>query len=161
MASAAFCRTGAKSGLRSGTRRFSTIVPPSALNFSLNDFSASMPGPKSVTRVTTFLMPFFTAHSAIGTEDCARVKLVRTTKGEASVIDDVPAAMTTSGTLACVAIGATASAIGVRPKPARKATLSLTTSSCASRLATSGTPVSSFRMTSIFLPATVVPLRAW
>ncbi len=89
------------------------------------------------------------------------MKLVRTTKGEASVIDDVPAAMTTSGTLACVAIGATASAIGVRPKPARKATLSLTTSSCASRLATSGTPVSSFRMTSTFLPATVVPLRAW
>ena len=68
-------------------------------------------------------MPFFTAHSAIGTDDCARVKLVRTTKGEASVIDDVPAAITTSGTLAWVAIGATASAIGVRPKPARNGDL--------------------------------------
>jgi len=33
-------------------------------------------------------MPFFIAHSAIGTADCARVKLVRTTNGEASVIDE-------------------------------------------------------------------------
>jgi len=39
------------------------------------------------------------------------------------------------------------------PKPARMATLSLTTSSCASRLVTSGTLVSSLRMTSTFLPA--------
>ena len=85
---------------------------------------------------------------------------MRTTKGEASVIDEVPAAITTSGTLACVAIGAVAIADGVMPKPARMATLSLTTSSCASRLVTSGTLVSSFRMTSIFLPATVVPCCA-
>ena len=55
-------------------------------------------------------MPFLTAHSAIGTADCASVKLVRTTKGEASVIEEVPAAITTSGTLAWVAIGAIASA---------------------------------------------------
>ena len=63
-----------------------------------------------MTRVTTFLMPFLAAQSAIGTDDCASVKLVRTTKGEASVIDEVPAAITTSGTLAWVAIGAVASA---------------------------------------------------
>ena len=75
-------------------------MPPSALNFSLKDFSASMPGPKSLTMVTTFLMPFLNAHSAIGTDDCARVNEVRTTKGEASVMVEVPAAMTTSGTLA-------------------------------------------------------------
>ena len=81
-------------------------------------------------------------------------------KGERSVMIEVPAAITISGTLACVAIGAAASAAGVRPKPARKSTLSLTTSSCASRLVTSGTAVSSFRMTSIFLPATVSPFCA-
>ena len=84
-------------------------------------------------------MPFFAAHSAIGTADCATVKLVRTMYGEASVIIDVPAAITTSGTFACVATGATASASGVRPKPASTATLSLTIS-CAMRLAMSGVP---------------------
>ena len=55
------------------------------------------------------------------------------------------------------AFGAVAIAEGVMPKPARMATLSLTTSSCASRLVTSGTLVSSLRMTSTFLPATVSP----
>src|SRR5918996_6069658 len=102
-------------------------------------------------------MPFLYAHSAIGTDDWASVNDVRTTNGEVSVIDEVPAAITTSGTLAWVAIGAVANAEGVRPKPASTATLSLTTNSWASRLATSGTPVSSLRITSTFLPATVVP----
>ena len=117
--------------------------------------------PQVDTSVTTFVMPFLKAQSAIGTDDCASVNEVRTTKGEASVIDEVPAAITTSGTLAWVAIGAVANADGVRPKPASTATLSLTTSSCASRLVTSGTEVSSLRITSTFLPATVVPFCAW
>ncbi len=101
-------------------------------------------------------MPFFVAHSAIGAADCATVKLVRTTYGDASVIIDEPAAITISGTFACVASGATAIAIGVSPKPARNATLSLT-SSCAMRFETSGVPVSSFTISSIRFPATVAP----
>src|SRR6516162_5117445 len=107
--------------------------------------------------VTTFLMSYLAAHSAIGTADWASVKDVRTTNGEDSVMAEVPAAITTSGTFAWVAIGAVAMADGVMPKPARKATLSLVTSSAARRLVTSGTLVSSLRMTSTFLPATVVP----
>ena len=51
---------------------------------------------------------------------------------------DVAAFMMIIGFFACCAIGATASASGVRPKPARKSTLSRTTSSCARRLAISG-----------------------
>ena len=70
---------------------------------------------------------------------------------------DVAAIITISGTFASVAIGATASAPGVSPNPARTATLSLTTSSCASRLVTSGLPVSSLTMSSIFFPATLSP----
>src|SRR5229473_1888316 len=70
---------------------------------------------------------------------------------------EVPAAITTSGTFACVASGAAASAAGVTPKPAMKATLSLTISSWASRLVLSGTAPSSLRTTSIFLPATLAP----
>ena len=73
--------------------------------------------------------------------------------GLCSVTAEVAAAMTIIGTFACVAIGAVANAVGVRPKPARNATLSLTTSSCASRRVVSAVPASSFRMTSIFLPA--------
>ena len=73
---------------------------------------------------------------------------------------EVPAAITSSTTLASVASGATASAVGVMPKPATTATLSLTISSWAMRLVLSGTAPSSLRMTSIFLPATVVPFSA-
>jgi hypothetical protein len=40
------------------------------------------------------------------------------------------------------------------------ATFSLTTSSCATRFAWSGTPASSRTITSIFLPATLLPLRS-
>ena len=69
----------------------------------------------------------------------------------------VAAALTISGTLAAVAIGAAASASGVRPKPTSAAAWSLVTSSCASRLVTSAAPVSSFRIRLIFLPATVSP----
>ena len=69
----------------------------------------------------------------------------------------VAAAVTISGTFACVASGAAASASGVRPKPASTLTLSLTISSCARRFVTSATPVSSLTMSWIFLPATVSP----
>ena len=47
--------------------------------------------------------------------------------------------------------------MGVTPKPAMILTLSLTMSSCARRLVLSGSVASSLRMTSIFLPATVLP----
>ncbi len=73
---------------------------------------------------------------------------------------DVAAAITTIGVFDCVAIGAVASASGVRPKPASATTLSLTTSSCAMRRVVSAVPASSFRMSSIFLPATVSPFWA-
>jgi hypothetical protein len=75
------------------------------------------------------------------------------------VITDVAAFMITIGFLASVATGATASALGVRPNPARTSTLSRVTSSCASRLAMSGEgPVVSRVMISIFLPPKTSPL---
>ena len=73
---------------------------------------------------------------------------------------EVPAAVTISGVLASVASGATASAAGVTPKPARKVTLSLTSISWAMRLVLSGTAPSSLMMSSTFLPATVSPFCA-
>ena len=73
---------------------------------------------------------------------------------------DVAAAITTIGVLLCVAIGAVASASGVRPKPASTFTLSLTTSSCARRRVVSAVPPSSFRMTSMPRPATLLPFCA-
>ena len=114
---------------------------------SAKNFSASKPGPKSATSDTAFLMPFLVAHSAIGTVACGSVKLVRTMNGDASVIADVPAAITTIGVLLCVAIGAVAIAAGVTPKPASTVTLSLTTSSCARRRDVSGTAASSLMIT--------------
>ena len=48
------------------------------MNASLNEFSESMPGAKSDTMLTTFLMPFLSAHCAMITLDCGSVKLVRT-----------------------------------------------------------------------------------
>ena len=73
---------------------------------------------------------------------------------------DVAAAITTKGVLDWVAMGAVAKARGVRPKPAKTLTFSFTTSSWASRLVTSGAAVSSFRISSTFLPATVLPFWA-
>ena len=73
---------------------------------------------------------------------------------------EVAAAITTIGVLDWVAIGAVASAEGVMPKPASTLTLSLTTSSCAMRLVTSGMLVSSLTISSTFLPATVSPFCA-
>jgi hypothetical protein len=74
------------------------------------------------------------------------------------VITDVAAFMMTIGFFASVATGATASALGERLNPARKSTLSLTTSSWASRFATSGAaPVVSLTISSTFFPATVSP----
>ena len=74
---------------------------------------------------------------------------------------DVPAAVTTSGIFASVARGATASAAGVTPNPARNCTLSLTISSCARRLELSGTAPSSLMMTWTFFPATMSPCCCW
>ena len=69
------------------------------------------------------------------------------------VITDVAAFMITIGFFASAEIGATASAFGVRPNPARMSTLSRVTSSCARRLAMSGAgPVVSRVMSSIFFP---------
>src|SRR6516165_854332 len=70
---------------------------------------------------------------------------------------EVPAAVTICGVLPSLASGATASAAGVTPKPARKVTLSLTISSWAMRLVLSGTAPSSLIISSTFLPATVSP----
>ena len=57
-------------------------------------------------------MPFWGAQSAIATAACGKVKLVRMMKGEASVMLEVAAAMTTKGVLDWVAIGAVAKAKG-------------------------------------------------
>ena len=74
------------------------------------------------------------------------------------VMIEVAAFMITMNFLASAETSAAASALGVSTKPARMSTLSRTTSSCASRLATSGAmPPESLRMISIFLPATVSP----
>ena len=82
---------------------------------------------------------------------------VRTMNGDFSVIDEVPADITTIGTFAWVAIGAVEKASGVRPKPAMTLTPSFTTSSWAMRLVWSGTPPSSLTISSICLPATSSP----
>ena len=105
-------------------------------------------------------MLFLVAQSPSTVTTCATVKLVRTMKGEASVITEVAAAITTMGVLAWVATGAVAMARGVRPKPASTFTLSPTNSSCARRRVTSGTPVSSLTMSWTFLPPTVSPFCA-
>jgi hypothetical protein len=82
------------------------------------------------------------------TAACGSVKLVRMMKGDACVMLEVAAAITTSGVLLWVAIGAVARASGVRPNPASTLTLSLTTSSWAMRLVMSGALVSSLTITS-------------
>ncbi len=78
LASRARCRNGAKSGLASGTRMNSGMVPPPLRKASLKEVSESMPGAKSDTMLTTFLRPFLSAHCAMITLDCGSVKLVRT-----------------------------------------------------------------------------------
>jgi hypothetical protein len=73
---------------------------------------------------------------------------------------EVEAPMTISGIFASVAIGATASALGVGLYPANTATLELTTSSCAMRFACSGMPPSSRMTSSTRRPAMVAPFRS-
>ena len=78
--------------------------------------------------------------------------------GDLVMMIEVAAFMTTMNFLAWEETSAAASAFGVSRKPASMSTPSRTTSSCASRLATSGAgPPTSRRMISIFLPATVSP----
>ena len=88
---------------------------------------------------------------------CGSVIDVRAMYGVFVVMIDVAALKITIGFFASVAMSATAIASGVSPNPARKSTLSRTTSSCARRFATSGEgpPVSRMR-TSTLRPATVV-----
>ena len=69
---------------------------------------------------------------------CGIVTEVRTMYGDLVVMIEVAAFMTTMNFLASAETSAAASAFGVSRKPARMSTLSRTTSSCASRLATSG-----------------------
>ena len=108
--------------------------------------------------VNTFLIPFFALHSAMGSVTCGRVIEKRATYGDLVVMIDEAAFMMIIGVFAWVASGATASAFGVKPKPAMKSTLSCVIRSCASRLAISGEgPVVSFSTNSTFLPATVSP----
>ncbi len=74
------------------------------------------------------------------------------------VTTDEAAFITIMGVFASVATGAAASASGVKPKPARKSTLSRVTSSWARRLAISGLgPVVSRTRISILRPAKVSP----
>src|SRR5262245_50034042 len=83
------CKNGAKSGFCNGTRMESTIRPPDAKNRALKEASASWPGAKSLISVTTSLMPVLTAQSAIITDDCASVQLVRTKYWDLSITADV------------------------------------------------------------------------
>ena len=107
-------------------------------------------------------MPFFAAQVPSGALICGSVIDVRAMYGDFVVMIEVAALKITMGFFACVATSATASASGVRPKPARKSTLSCTTSSCARRFATSGDgPPVSLTMTWTFLPATVSPRTFW
>jgi hypothetical protein len=78
--------------------------------------------------------------------------------GERVVTTDEAAFITTIGVFDSVATGAAASASGVKPKPARKSTLSRVTSSWASRLAISGLgPVVSRTSSSMRRPPTLSP----
>ena len=116
--------------------------------------SASTPGPKSDTSVNARLMPFFAAHCAIGCVSCGSVCETRTIYGERVVMTEVAAFMITIGFFASAETGATASALGVRPNPARRSTWSRVINSCARRLAMSGAaPVVSRITISIFFPA--------
>ena len=118
---------------------------------------ASAPGAQSDCTMTTFLLPFLAAHSPMIIEDCPSVKLVRVIKGERSTVTDAPEMITTVGIFACVTSWPIASAVGVMP-PSTIETFSLTIISCTTRRATSGTPLSSRTINSIFLPATLSPL---
>jgi hypothetical protein len=97
----------------------------------------------------------------MGAVICGTVNPARTMKGERCGTTEVAAPITIIGVFDSVATGAAAKASGVRPKPARKVTLSRETSSWARRLVVSGArPVSSFTSSSSLRPATVSPLRA-
>src|SRR6266478_10183741 len=108
--------------------------------------------------VNTFLMPFFALQSAMGSVTWGKVIEKRAMYGDLVVMIEDAAFITIIGVFAWVASGATASAFGVKPKPAMKSTWSCVMRSFARRLATSGDgPVVSLRTSSTFLPATVSP----
>ena len=68
--------------------------PPLLANSLLKDFSVFNARPVIGFMLTTFLIPFCAAQAAIGTVDCASVKLVRAIYGDFSVMIEVPAAVT-------------------------------------------------------------------
>src|SRR6202030_4190701 len=104
------CKNGAKSGLASGRRIDSTISPPTWVNRGLNAVSGSMPGAQSLTKVTTFLLPFLNAHSPM-IQDCGlRMKPARTKYGDFVVVIEAPELITSVAFLDSVTSGAIASA---------------------------------------------------
>ena len=110
LASRTFCRNGAKSGLRSGTRSLSATCAAVQREAVLEEFLGVDAGAVVADQRDDLLILFFGAHSAMLTAACGSVKLVRTMNGEASVIAEVAAAITTIGVFDWVAIGAVASA---------------------------------------------------
>ena len=86
------CRNGAKSGLASGMRIDSMISPPTCLKRVLNAVSASVPGAHSLTSVTTRLLPFLIAHSAMIQACGAMMKPARTKYGDLVVVIEAPGA---------------------------------------------------------------------
>src|ERR1700761_3934754 len=84
------CSAGAKSGLASGTRSDSMISPPTCVHRVLNEVSASTPGAHSLTSVTTRLLPFLIAHSAIVHACGAMMKPARTKYGDLVVVIEAP-----------------------------------------------------------------------
>ena len=103
--------------------------------------------------------PLFAAQVPNVSATCGKVTELRTEYGDLVVMIEVAAFMITMNFFACAETSAAASAFGREHEAGRaRRRLSRTTSSCASRLATSGAgPPMSLRMISIFLPATVSP----
>ena len=87
--------------------------------------------------------------------DPSKIKIMG--QGDLVVMIEVAAFITTINFFACADSSATAKASGVITNPPRMSTLSLTIKSCAKRLAASGAPAVSLRISSIFLPPTVSP----
>ncbi|MNY12543.1 hypothetical protein D3C86_1456310 [compost metagenome] len=92
----------------------SSSLPPPLTNAVVKPFSASRPGPKSLTSVTTFLTFFSSAYLATGTAICGKVYEVRSRKSDLSRSEDVDALKITTGTLASCASAATARVSGVK-----------------------------------------------
>src|SRR5580658_726117 len=115
--SAIRCSDGAKSGLASGMRIESRIVPPTWPKRVLKAVSASVPGAQSLTKVTTRLEPFLIAHSARVQAWGAMMKPARTKYGDLVVVIEAPELMQKVAFLASVTSWAIAKVQGVMPAP--------------------------------------------